>query len=234
MANNQITPFQLTDQFTMDNFNQRINETNTALQNNDPRNWGLGSTVAPKVTDLNTVFSNGWYRTSDGDAVNFPTASDGQNYKYGWLFVTTGFYTRQDYYTNTIAPMHFIRYYVDGNWSTWDIENPPMILGVEYRTTERYLGKPVYVKLFDCGALPNNAEKQYNFGISNINGIVGHYAMGDGGDPLPSHNIQVSPQQNIDVNLLSVYDGGRIRVQTNYDASGGNLYVKLKYTKTTD
>ena len=32
MANNQITPFQLTDQFTMDNFNQRINETNTALQ----------------------------------------------------------------------------------------------------------------------------------------------------------------------------------------------------------
>ena len=33
MADNQITPFQLTDQFTMDNFNQRIDETNTALQN---------------------------------------------------------------------------------------------------------------------------------------------------------------------------------------------------------
>ena len=32
MADNQITPFQLTDQCTMDNFNQRINETNTALQ----------------------------------------------------------------------------------------------------------------------------------------------------------------------------------------------------------
>ena len=33
MADNKITPFQLTDQFTMDNFNQRINEINTALQN---------------------------------------------------------------------------------------------------------------------------------------------------------------------------------------------------------
>ena len=33
MADNQITPFQLTDQFTMDNFNQRINEANTAFQN---------------------------------------------------------------------------------------------------------------------------------------------------------------------------------------------------------
>ena len=32
MAENQITPFQLTDQFTMDTFNQRINETNIALQ----------------------------------------------------------------------------------------------------------------------------------------------------------------------------------------------------------
>ena len=32
MADNQITPFQLTDQFTMDNFNQRIDETNIALQ----------------------------------------------------------------------------------------------------------------------------------------------------------------------------------------------------------
>ena len=32
MADNQITPFQLTDQFTMDNFNQCINETNTLLQ----------------------------------------------------------------------------------------------------------------------------------------------------------------------------------------------------------
>ena len=43
MADNQITPFQLTDQFTMDNFNQRINETNTALQNKAPSGYGEGS-----------------------------------------------------------------------------------------------------------------------------------------------------------------------------------------------
>ena len=33
MADKQVTPFQLTDQFTMENFNQRIEETNTALAN---------------------------------------------------------------------------------------------------------------------------------------------------------------------------------------------------------
>ena len=43
MANNQITPFQLTDQFTMDNFNQRINETNTALQNKVDASSGAGA-----------------------------------------------------------------------------------------------------------------------------------------------------------------------------------------------
>ena len=45
MANNQITPFQLTDQFTMDNFNQRINETNTALQNK-------ADAIAPVLHDI--------------------------------------------------------------------------------------------------------------------------------------------------------------------------------------
>ena len=43
MADNQITPFQLTDQFTMDNFNQRINETNTALQNKIDASSGAGA-----------------------------------------------------------------------------------------------------------------------------------------------------------------------------------------------
>ena len=50
MADNQITPFQLTDQFTMDNFNQRINETNIALQNK-----------ADKSVDFTvTLTASGW------------------------------------------------------------------------------------------------------------------------------------------------------------------------------
>ena len=33
--------------------------------------------------------------------------------------------------------------------------NPPMRAGWEYRTTERFLGKPVYTCAFDLGRLPN-------------------------------------------------------------------------------
>jgi hypothetical protein len=45
--------------------------------------------------------------------------------------------------------------------------NPPMELGVEYRTTERCEGKPVYVKRIDLGNLPNAGEKKVAHGISS-------------------------------------------------------------------
>ena len=36
--------------------------------------------------------------------------------------------------------------------------NPPMILGAEYRTTERYMGNPVFVRLVDCGTFTASAS----------------------------------------------------------------------------
>lgn len=35
----------------------------------------------------------------------------------------------------------------NGVWNPWEYINPPMVAGEEYRTTERYNGKPVYAKL---------------------------------------------------------------------------------------
>ncbi len=42
----------------------------------------------------------------------------------------------------------------DGTWGEWEWINPPLAIGVEYRTTERYNGKAVYTKLMDFGAIP--------------------------------------------------------------------------------
>ena len=39
--------------------------------------------------------------------------------------------------------------------------NPPLIVGVEYRTTERWNGSPVYAQLFDCSPLPNATTKAF-------------------------------------------------------------------------
>ncbi len=63
-----------------------------------------------------------------------------KNYSdYGWLQVTS-------YNGNTVQ-----RIKSGGTWQPWEWVNPPMAAGVEYRTTERYQGKPVYCKSIDGG-----------------------------------------------------------------------------------
>lgn len=46
----------------------------------------------------------------------------------------------------------------NGTWLPWEYDNPPMVSGDEYRTTERYYGKPVYTRLLNTGALTNGAS----------------------------------------------------------------------------
>lgn len=60
-------------------------------------------------------------------------------------------------------------------WLPWEWINPPLTLGVEYRTTERYLGKPVYVKTVDTGALPNATYKEISASFPNANRILSVY-----------------------------------------------------------
>lgn len=47
-----------------------------------------------------------------------------------------------------------VRKVKNGTWQPWERVNPPMNIGVEYRTTERHNGKAVYTKLVNLGALP--------------------------------------------------------------------------------
>lgn len=43
----------------------------------------------------------------------------------------------------------------DGTIGPWEWENPPLVVGTEYRTTERFDDKTVYAKKVDCGILPD-------------------------------------------------------------------------------
>ena len=103
--------------------------------------------------------------------------------------------------------------------------NPPMVVGTEYRTTERFMGKPVYVKLVDFGAGANNTEKSVEHGASTAIVIdYGGYAKSGNSAlsvPWMSHStLSVS-------NTVIV-----MTADANY--SGYNVYVWIKYYKTTD
>ena len=108
---------------------------------------------------------------------------------------------------------------------------PPMALGVEYRTTERYLGKPVYAKLVDCGALPNGTIKIIAHGEPVLNAISCTLELTS-----TSGNHATAPEINSD-NTVSVFaqlNQFNIIIMSNRDFSTYTAASKIKYTKTTD
>lgn len=74
------------------------------------------------------------------------------------------------------------------SWSEWEWENPPMIVGQEYRTTKRYEGKPVYAKYIDCGAMPAGSSSgpmtaQVETGVDHLK-VTNWYIYATSGDEL--------------------------------------------------
>lgn len=111
----------------------------------------------------------------------------------------------------------------------WEWVNPPMELGVEYRTTERFWGRPVYYKIVDCGQIADN--KQVEHGVANMRDCI--FCQGlCGAMPMPS----ISNNDLSDPWSYYVADVNRTKITLacGTTAAGGNCHVILKYTKTTD
>lgn len=117
-------------------------------------------------------------------------------------------------------------------WAEWEWENPPMTVGAEFRTIERYEGKPVYIRLFDIGTLPNGTAKSVKHNIANIKHIVDFGGSMDNGNlssSLPFH--RGTANLNVFLGIDDTYINTRTGDSTFTDY---NAYVWFKYTKTTD
>lgn len=62
----------------------------------------------------------------------------------------------------------FQRVRTSSGWGQWEYENPPMIAGVEYRTTERYDGKPVFAFYNSYGVMQGT---YFSVSLDDPNGI---------------------------------------------------------------
>ena len=105
--------------------------------------------------------------------------------------------------------------------------NPPMALGIEYRTTERYLGKPVYVKAIDFGAAPNSTLKAVSIGTANIEKNVDFKWMFSVGNDIGMFIT------NPNFTLVAA-NTGNVVIETNADVSSIMIKAIVKYIKTTD
>ena len=98
--------------------------------------------------------------------------------------------------------------------------NPPMVINTEYRTAERWRGQPVYVKLVDCGALPNASSKEVSYSTSNMKPIDYYGIYAD----------QQVPMGDTGINLI--VGKNKIVITTTSDMSTMTLQVVVKYCKT--
>ena len=104
--------------------------------------------------------------------------------------------------------------------------NPPMDIGHEYRTTERWNGRPVYAQLFDCSPLPNATSKVFPVEGNYAGDVLGVVDYG-GMSTYYGQSLQNKGFASLSVSSTKIY------ITTESDLSAGNAYVWVKYVKRT-
>lgn len=211
-----------------------------------PGGFGLGgeATYLSADTDLNNITDNGWYQFGS-NPIHAPTGhQDGWGGAYSPMFVNS---RNSENLTQTIFCSNNGTYYgcqikrvcASGTWYPWEWINPPMQSGMEYRTTERYLSKPVYVKTVDTGALPNATYKEISASFPNANRILSVYGSAyqdaDHVIPLPCLKYGKSAYGTDNAVQVTVNNATSIVIATTLNMSSFTTSsVCVKYTKSTD
>ncbi len=211
---------------------EHLNKIEQGIANSAPGGFGLGELSGRTVNSFSDITGYGFYRipTESGFApdtsTNWGGVYIGASLSYGTLL-----YARN-------SALMAVREVSGGEVGPIEWINPPMQLGVEYRTTERYLGKPVYCKVIDCGAVPDaNTNKTVDFadlGISRIISWTGNVDVGGNTFALPYQEIG-READNATIYVFVNYAGITLRTDSRWFAeNGGTAQCTIWYTKTPD
>lgn len=229
------------DFYNVDDFNQNFQKIDNFLGRKDnphgvtaeqvgaaPSGFGLGTYIT-YAEDVNEITLTGFYYSN----VNTP---DGVwSYINHYQYPTTGYAFQSSYSTDT--KIHCTRCCENGIWGEWEYENPPMIPGVEYRTTKRHNKKPVYTKLINFGFLSNQyGEGEATQTKSIETGITGHIVSLKGTAMSVINNktcYDVFPVINVAGKLMAITytRESQLYVTTYEDCSGATAEFIIEYTK---
>lgn len=201
-------------------------------ENTAPAGYGLGS-VARFINagDLLTGYTScGFYYW------NSANTDENKPFVAGELLVvkrTEGYCKQIAFSSDHTIPQIKIRQIHNSVVGEWEWVNPPMAVGVEYRTTERWNGKPVYTKIVDCGNFPSLSEKTVTHNIANIEQIISCQGFSDYlGLPLPYFG-----SAEVRGRATAAVSATRNAIAVTCTAAAWTqwvCYAQLKYTKTTD
>ena len=120
----------------------------------------------------------------------------------------------------------------DDVFGEWEYENPPMELGVEYRTTERYMEKPVYTMAVSIGVSVSGSKNTdvpvgENCYPIRCSGYVGSaYCI-----PYSEDNVSTN---RIWLNASPTTTGIRLTLWCGSTFAGLQGYAQVWYTKHAD
>jgi hypothetical protein len=124
---------------------------------------------------------------------------------------------------------------VAGVWQPFEWINPPMELDTEYRTTERYLGKPVYTKIKQFDNLSTSQMYSPGGSIIRFSGET-QWPYDDSGRWVPQI-VSRLPKEELKGDFPSIDFGAnynftiRILLTTNSKSLGKSARVQMWYTK---
>ena len=122
-----------------------------------------------------------------------------------------------------------------GQWDPLEYINPEMLLGVEYRTTERYQRKPVYAKRIHFESMPSGAgyidilpsDTEVPNALISTAIVIRCYGRASVGATIPFYT------SSSDFIQVGVLENSKIRIYT-AKAYGGTADITVHYVKSTD
>ena len=197
--------------------------TGAGLAGKAPAGYGLGENAAAcPNSDCNQAVNSGWYTVSGSNTANGP----GEN---GVMLVLrrNSSCIWQYHFSYSANPSVRRRMCISDAWYEWEWVNPPMVLGVEYRTTERWNGKAVYTKLIDCGEAANDAD--INTGLNyNTYQIIRHHSCTDT-YALPYLSGSLDGSATIYTSIRTANNVHNIRIVCGADRVGSRVYAQIFY-----
>lgn len=204
---------------------EALNHMEEGIQNSAPGGCGLGSS-AIAVTNLDKAVKCGWsYFTTGCANAPFDYGVVETIDRNGNQSVQIAF---NPYMGSNSAGEICIRSDNNG-WLPWEYLNPPMRVGTEYRTLEKYLGKPVYAKVVDCGVLPATDLKKVAYSTVAVTPISVTLVLSDGCVLGAGYGKNLNISNAFGLNLDATKYNVRIRTEGDFSSLTANAIVK--YTK---
>lgn len=191
-----------------------------------PAGFGLGAfdeTNAITKEELDNPTGNGWryINTVEGSLDWLPTKVWGIVEIVG----LNSMWCRETVYDWNIGQILTRTKYGTGGWGPLEWVNPPMVLGVEYSTTERYDRKTVYAKAVLFDTLPENTFKSVWVanGITALVRVEGYCQHTDGDMTRLENNSLISS--------IKIIGGASLRIDAGANASEWSCTPIVYYTK---